>query len=139
MLRGDVLKDDSGASAVFTEQGSSASQVIAATVMDVIAKLPGCTYWTSRRRSISLRPCEKWRTLQGCFKFKSHNVQTYGYVFYDTHGQNLVQPSNTQWFLSNETCMDTHLPASCGNDNMRKFHWDLYWKNTELGMSWMTS
>ena len=42
MLRGDVVKDDSGTYAVFTEQGSSASQMTAATMMDVIARLPGC-------------------------------------------------------------------------------------------------
>ena len=41
VLRGDV-KDDSGSHAVFTEQGSSASQMTAAKVMDVIARLPGC-------------------------------------------------------------------------------------------------
>ena len=35
-------KDDSGASAVFSAQGSSASQMTAAKVMDVIARLPGC-------------------------------------------------------------------------------------------------
>ena len=37
VLRGDTVKDDSGAYAVFTEQGSSASQMTAAKVMDVIA------------------------------------------------------------------------------------------------------
>ena len=40
--RGDLVKDDSGAYAVFTEQGSSASQMTAAKIMDVIAKLPDC-------------------------------------------------------------------------------------------------
>ena len=42
MLRGDIVKDDSGAYAVFTEQGSSASYMTAAKVMDVIARLPDC-------------------------------------------------------------------------------------------------
>ena len=42
MLRGDIVKDDSGAYAVFAEQGSSASQMTAAKIMDVIARLPGC-------------------------------------------------------------------------------------------------
>ena len=42
VLRGDIVKDDSGAFAVFTEQGSSASQITAAKVMDVIARLPDC-------------------------------------------------------------------------------------------------
>ena len=42
VLRGDIAKDDSGAYAVFTEQGSSASQMTAAKVMDVIDRLPDC-------------------------------------------------------------------------------------------------
>ena len=42
VARGDIVKDDSGAYAVFTEQGSSASQVTAAKAMKVIARLPGC-------------------------------------------------------------------------------------------------
>ena len=42
VLRGDTVKDDSGSFAVFTEQGSSASQMTAAKVMDIISRLPGC-------------------------------------------------------------------------------------------------
>ena len=42
VLRGDIVKDDSGSYAVFTEQGSSASQMTAARVMDIISRLPGC-------------------------------------------------------------------------------------------------
>ena len=41
VLRG--AKDDSGSYAVFTEQGSSASQMTAVKVMDVMARLPGCS------------------------------------------------------------------------------------------------
>ena len=36
------MKDDSGSYAVFTEQGSSASQMTAAKVMDIISRLAGC-------------------------------------------------------------------------------------------------
>ena len=42
VLRGDIVKHDSGSYAVFTEQGSSASQMTAAKVMDIISRLPGC-------------------------------------------------------------------------------------------------
>ena len=42
VLRGDTAEDDSGADAVTTEQGSSASQMTAAKIMDVIVKLPDC-------------------------------------------------------------------------------------------------
>ena len=41
VLRGDIVKDDSGSYAVFTEQGSSASQMTAAKIMDIISRLPG--------------------------------------------------------------------------------------------------
>ena len=44
VLRSDIVKDDSGSYAVFTEQqGSSASQMTAAKVMDIISRLPGCS------------------------------------------------------------------------------------------------
>ena len=42
VLRGDIVKDDSGSYAVFTEQGSSASQMTAAKFMDIISRLLGC-------------------------------------------------------------------------------------------------
>ena len=42
VLRGSIVKDDSGSCAVFTEQGSSASQMTAAKVKDIISRLPGC-------------------------------------------------------------------------------------------------
>ena len=42
LVRGDIVKDNSGSYAVFTEQGSSASQMTAAKVMDIISRLPGC-------------------------------------------------------------------------------------------------
>ena len=43
LFRGVIVKDDSGSHAVFTEQGSSASQITAAKVMDIISRLPGCS------------------------------------------------------------------------------------------------
>ena len=42
VLRSDSVGDDSGSYAVFTEKGSAASQMTAAKLMDVIARLPGC-------------------------------------------------------------------------------------------------
>ena len=42
VLRVDIVKHDSVSYAVFTEQGSSASQMTAAKVMDIISRLPGC-------------------------------------------------------------------------------------------------
>ena len=42
VLRGDTVEDDSGSHAVFSEQGSSASQMMAAKVVGIIYRLPGC-------------------------------------------------------------------------------------------------
>ena len=42
ILRGDIVQDDSGSHAILTEQGSSASQMTAAKVMDFLSRLPGC-------------------------------------------------------------------------------------------------
>ena len=42
VLRGDIVKDDSGSYTIFTEQGSSASQMTAAKIMDIIYRLPSC-------------------------------------------------------------------------------------------------
>ena len=42
VLREAIDKDDADSYAVFTEQGSSASQMTAAKVIDIISRLPGC-------------------------------------------------------------------------------------------------
>ena len=42
VLRCGTVKDDSGSYAVLTEQGSPASEMTAAKVMDVVARVPGC-------------------------------------------------------------------------------------------------
>ena len=40
VLRGDIVKNESGVYAVFIEQGSSASQMTPAKVMDVVSIVP---------------------------------------------------------------------------------------------------
>ena len=52
VLRGDIVKDDSGSYAVYTEQGSSASQMTAAKKHGYHLQIAGLR-WTSSRRSIS--------------------------------------------------------------------------------------
>ena len=41
VLRRDIVKDDSGSYEVSTEQRSSAFQMTAAKIMDIISRLPG--------------------------------------------------------------------------------------------------
>ena len=56
VLRGDIVKDNSGSYAVFTEQGSSASQMTAAKVMDIISRLPGCDG----------QAADEWKMIHNC-------------------------------------------------------------------------
>ena len=63
VLRGDIVKDNSGSYAVFTEQGSSASQMTAAKIMDIVLQI-ALLRWTSSRCSISLYPSKTGRCSQ---------------------------------------------------------------------------
>ena len=80
VFRGDIVKDDSGSNAVFTEQGSSASQRTAAKVVDIMVAQD------KQRTQYLLTLKSRWKMLQNCWKFKNRNVQTYGYVYHDTNG-----------------------------------------------------
>ena len=81
VLRGDIVKDYSGF-AVFTEPGSSASQKI----MDIISRLPGCDGHAVD--AVLAHTQEKWRMLTHYLKFQNRIVQTFGFVYQDTYGEN---------------------------------------------------
>ena len=102
VLRGDIVKYDSGSYAVFTEQGSSASQMTAAKVMDIISSLPGCAGQAadavSAYTQVKMEDAQKW------LKIPNRNVQTFGFVYLDTNGQNHGPVWKIQSFLLNEIC-----------------------------------
>ena len=108
VLRGDTVKDDSGAHAVFTEQGPSASQRTAAQVMDAIAR-PSCD--GQGADAISADTQVQLEDASKLLKNPSLNVQTCGYVFHDMNGRNHGLTLKTQWFLLNEICSATHSQA----------------------------
>ena len=85
-FRGDIVKDDSGSYAVFTAQGSSAAQMTAAKVMDIISRLPGCAGQAADAVSVCTKV--KWKMLQNYWQFQKRNVQTFGFVWHDTNGLN---------------------------------------------------
>ena len=43
VFRGDNIKDEAGYAAVFSEQGTSASHMAAAKLLDAISKMPDCS------------------------------------------------------------------------------------------------
>ena len=101
VLRVDTVKDDSGSYAVFTEQTSSASQMTAAKVMDIIFKNTRMR-GTSSRCNIRLYPGQNGRCTDVMKKKnQSQNVQTFGYVYRSTNGQNHGPVWKTQSFLLN--------------------------------------
>ena len=100
VLRGDIVKDDSGSYAVFTEQGSSASQMTAAKIMDIISQIAGLR-WTSSRRSISLYPSKHGRCSQ-IIEISQIGVSRHlDSSHHNTNGQNHGPVWKTQLFLLN--------------------------------------
>ena len=106
-----------GSYAVLTEQGSSASQMTAATVMDIISWLPGCAGQAAD--AYLLIPRSKRKMHQNYGKLPNRNVQTFGFVNHDTHGQNHGPVWKTQSFLLSEICMV--ILWQDGKGNLRKF------------------
>ena len=93
VLRGDIVKDNSGSYAVFTEQGSSASQMTAAKIMDIISRLPGCDGQAAD--AVSAYTQVKMEDA----------VQTFGFVYHHANGLNHGPVWKTQSFLLKGICM----------------------------------
>ena len=102
VVRGDIVKDNSGSCAVFTEQGSSASQMTAAKITDIISRLPGCDGQAADAVSACTRKIG--RCSQIIEKFPNRNVRIFGYVSQDTSGRNHCPVWKTQSFLLSEIC-----------------------------------
>ena len=117
---------------VFAEQGSSASQMTAAKIMHVIARLPGCGGQAAD--AVSAYTQVKWRVLPDCSKFLNRNVQMFGYVFHDTNGQNHGKRLTLPWYFLNETCTVIHWPDCCGKENSKRFMRTWMGENSELGI-----
>ena len=100
------MKDDSGSYAVFTEQGSSASQVTAAKVMDIVSRLPGCAGQAAH--AVSAHTQVKMEDASKLLKIPNRNVQTFGFVDHDTSGPNHGPVWKTQSFLLNEINLYGH-------------------------------
>ena len=119
VLRGDMVKNDSGSCAVFTEQGSSASQMTAAKIMDIISRLPGCNGQAAD--AVSAYTQVKIEDAHKLFKkIQNRNVQTFGFIYHDTSGPNHGPVSKTRSFLLREICMVIFWQACYGKGNLRK-------------------
>ena len=119
VLRGDIVKDDSGSYAVFTEQGSSASQMTAAKIMDIISRLPGCggqaADAVSAYTQVKMEDAHKLLK-----KIQNRSVQTFGFVYHDTNGPSHGPAWKTQSFLLKGICMVILWQDCDGKGNLRK-------------------
>ena len=114
------MKDDSGSYAVFTEQGSSASQMTAAKVMDIISRLPECAGQAAD--AVSAKTQVKMEDAPTLLKqSQSQNVQIFGFFHHDTNGQNHGPVWKIQSFLLNETCTVILWQDCYGKGNSKKF------------------
>ena len=121
VLRGDIVKDNSGSYAVFTEQGSSASQTTADKIMDIISRLTGCDGQAAD--AVSGYTQVKMEDAHNFLKkFQNRRVQTFGFVYHDTNGQNHGPVWKTQLFLLSGICTVIHWQDYCVKDNLRKFY-----------------
>ena len=118
VLRGDIVKDDSGSYAVFTEQGSSASQMTAAKVMDIISRLPGCAGQAAD--AVSADTQVKIEDDRQLLKIPKSECPDIGLVYHDTKGQNHGPVWKTQSFLLSEICMVILWQDCYGKGNLRK-------------------
>ena len=119
VLRADIVKDDSGSYAVFTEQGSSASQMTVAKVMDIISRLPGFSGQAADAVSactqVKMEDAPKKKR-----KFPNRHVQIFGYVYQSTNGLNHGPVWKTQSFLSKGICTVILWQDYYGKGNLRK-------------------
>ena len=123
VLRGDMVKDDSGSYPVLTEQGSYASQMPAAKVMDVIARQDDCTGQTAD--AVAACTQVKMEDAPRLLKIpKSECPDLWIRLPRHQWPKKIEKHWRSHWFLSNEICTDTYLLASCGKDSLRKFYWD---------------
>ena len=118
VLRGDIVKDDSGSFAVFTEQGSSASQMTGAKIMDTISRLPGCAGQAAD--AVSAYTQVKMEDAPKLLKIAKSECPTFGFVYHDTNGLNHGPVSKTQSFLLKGICTVILWQAYYEKSNLRK-------------------
>ena len=115
------MKDDSGSYAAFTEQGSSASQMTAAKIMDIISRLPGCAGQAAD--AVSAYTMVK---MEDAPKFiENSKIGMTRHLDTSTKAQMakiMVQYGRPQSFLSKGVCTVTLWQGLSWEGNLRKFY-----------------
>ena len=132
VLRGDIVKDDSGSYAVFTEQGSSASQMTAAKVMDIISQTARLCR-TSSWRSICWNPGKNGR----CSKITENSQigmsRHLDSSATDTNGLNHGPVWKIQSFFLRGICTVILWQDYYGKGKLRKSYWSMAGRKFQIG------
>ena len=97
------MKDDSESYALFTEKGSSASQMTAVRDMDIISRLLGCDGQPADGVS-AYSQVKNGRCSKIIEKLTNRNVQTFGFVYHDRKDLYHGPLSKTQSFSLKGIC-----------------------------------
>ena len=95
----------------------------AAKIMDIISRLPGCAGQAADAVSASTQV--KWKIFTNYWKFQIQNVQTFGFVYQSTNGQNHGSIWKIQSFLLNEICTVIQWQDCYRKGNLRKSYWNM--------------
>ena len=88
---------------------------------------------TSSWCSISLYPGKNGRCSKIIWNFPNRNVQTFGFVYHDTNGQNHGPVWKIQSFLLSETCTVILWQECYGKGNLRKSYWITVGRKFQIG------
>ena len=95
----------------------------AAKVMDIISRLPGCAGQAAA--AVSAYNQVKRKMVRNYWIFQNRNVQTFGFVYHDTNGQNHGPVWTTQSFLLKGICTVIFWQDCCGKGNLRRSYWSM--------------
>ena len=126
------MKDDSGSYALFTEHESSASQMTAAKVMDVMARLPGCAGQAAD-------------AVSACIQVKMEDAPRLLRIPKPECSDIWIPLPKHKWPKSWTSMEDPGVPLDRnlyghplaglnGKSNSRKFYWNTAGKGSKLGM-----
>ena len=71
--------------------------------------------------------------LPNYWKFQNRSVQTFGFVYHDTNGQNHGPIWKTQMFLLSGICMVILWQKFCGKSHLRKSYWSMAGRKFQIG------
>ena len=80
-----------------------------------------------------LIPKWKWKMLTNYSKFPNRRVQTFGFVYHDTNGQNHGPVWKTQSFFLKGICTVILWQDYCGKGNLRKSYWNMAGRKFQIG------